>query len=123
MMILELLDARHEDLFLKLIQDFAVADKATFWRVFGDQTWDVKAFQKFARECEKQRMDWRPKAGKISLTHYVLCDGGEICGYGRMRFPLDEKSQREGGNLEFYVPPAKRKQGYGALTLNRMLFE
>lgn len=122
-MTLELLEGHHQDAFLKLIQDFAAADKATFLKIFGDQTWDAKAFQKFARECEKQRMDWRPKAGKTSLTHYVLCEAFEICGYGLMRFPLDEDSEKEGGNLEFYVPPSKRRKGYGALTLNRMLFE
>jgi predicted acetyltransferase len=122
-MTLEMLEGRHQDSFLKLIQDFAVGDRATFAKIFGDQTWDANAFQKFAKECEKQRMDWRPKAGKVSLTHYVLCEGAEVCGYGRLRFPLDAKSEKDGGNLEFYVPPSKRKQGYGTFTLNRMLFE
>jgi predicted acetyltransferase len=122
-MIFEFLESQHEAEFIKAIQDFAKSDKGTFLKLFGDQAWDGKAFQKFVKECERQRMDWRPKAGKVSLSHYVLLDGGEVCGYGVMRFPLDEESEREGGNLEFYVPPSKRRQGYGALTLNRLLFE
>lgn len=124
---LEALGQEHQDQFLNLIRDFAERDKPFFVKLFGDKTWDQKAFQKFLKDCDKQRMDWKPKAGAASLSHYVLLDAlpgnGVICGYGRMRFPLDDKTEQDGGNLEFYVPPAKRGHGYGAFTLNRMLFE
>ncbi len=120
---IEQLAVPHQDQFLLLIRDFAENDKGHFLKLFGDKSWDSKAFQKFVKDCDKQRMDWRPKAGGVSMTHYVLRDHGVICGYGRMRFPLDEVTELHGGNLEFYVPPAKRGHGYGALTLNQMLFE
>jgi len=122
-MTIEQLGLEHQDQFLLLIRDFAEKDKATFMKLFGDKSWDSKAYQKFVKDCDKSRMDWRPKAKQVSLTHYVLRDNGVICGYGRLRFPLDEKSEKEGGNLEFYVPPSKRKHGYGTFTLNKMLFE
>ncbi len=122
-MVIEQLAGPHQDQFLLLIRDFAENDKKNFLRLFGDKSWDSKSFLKFVKDCDKSRMDWRPGADKVSLTHYVLRDHGVICGYGRMRFPLNEETEKHGGNLEFYVPPAKRGHGYGALTLNRMLFE
>ncbi len=120
-MLLEELELKHQSSFLELIQDFAKGDRASFLSLFGDQAWDEKAFQEFARDCEKERMDWRPKAGKTSVTHYVLSVHGQACGYGILRFPID--TDGDVGNLEFYVPPAKRRNGFGTHTLNQLLFE
>lgn len=118
---LEELGAQHLNSFLDLVHDFAEGDKELFLEIFGDKTWDAKAFQKFVKDCEKERMDWRPKAGKTSVSHYVLTLGGQVRGYGRLRFPIDPAGSL--GNLEFYVSPSHRKQGFGTHTLNKLLFE
>jgi predicted acetyltransferase len=119
---LEALSAHHEAPFLTMIQDFAKGDRATLLTLFNEPDWTAASFKRFAGQCEKDRLDWRPGPGKTSLSHYLLIEHGAACGYGRMRFPLSEDDDRL-GNLEFFVPPSKRGQGYGALTLNRLLFE
>lgn len=113
---LEELAPEHEDAFLRMVRGYP--DHALYGR-----GWTALTFRAFLKECEKQRQDWRPKGGDPSITRYVLLDDGEICGNGEMRFPLDEDIEASGGNLVFDVPPSKRRQGYGPVVLNRMLFE
>lgn len=131
---LEELCAKHEAAFIRLASDFHRNDKAHFVQLFEhpggppienpDHDW----FQFFLRRCEHERLDWRPRPGMVSHTHYLLIfsgDNGEetAVGYGVMRFPLNDRVESTGGNLVFAVPPAFRRQGWGTLTLNRMLFE
>lgn len=117
------LGPEHEKAFLAMIADYSAKDRPNMEALYGGD-WTQLTFRNFVKASEKAKMDWRPKAGKVSTTRYVLVDDkGEICGNGVMRFPLDAKVEASGGNLIFDVPPSKRKQGFGALTLNRMLFE
>jgi predicted acetyltransferase len=117
------LNASHEKAFLKMVADYQAHDPQVCERLYPG-TWSALTFRNFLKACEKARRDWRPKAGQVSETRYVLIDGaGEICGNGVMRFPLDEGIEALGGNLVFDVPPSKRREGFGALVLNRMLFE
>lgn len=121
-MTLERLTSDHQDAFLSMAEDFKASDPATYHRLFGGKDLSPKTFIAFAKACETERREWRPKADQISVTHYVLKIEGQICGYGRMRFPLEDGDPPT-GNLEFFVPPRCRGQGFGTLTLNRMLFE
>lgn len=119
---LEPLGLQHERPFLRLIEDFALHDRPVYDELFAmAKSWDSKRFGKFVADCERERMDWRPKAGKVSVSHFVLMDGEEACGYGRLRFPVEIEG--ETGNLEFYVPPSQRRKSFGIHTLNRLLFE
>ena len=120
---LEELESRHRVSFLVMLSDYAAEDPSTLKALYpGD--WHELQFLKFIKECERERMDWRPKAGEISVTRYVLTSSdGAICGNGLLRFPLTEELESSGGNLVFDVPPSKRREGFGALVLNRMLFE
>ena len=69
-------------------------------------------------------MDWRPKAGQISTSRYVLVDDrNELLAIGLMRFPLNQMTETDGGNLSCYVPPALRNRGFGSYCLALLLFE
>ncbi len=117
------LGPEHEKAFLAMIADYAEKDPENLDTLYG-RDWSQLTFRNFVKASEKAKMDWRPKAGKTSVTRYVLVDSeGAICGNGVMRFPLNEKVEATGGNLIFDVPPSRRKEGFGALVLNRMLFE
>jgi predicted acetyltransferase len=123
---IEELGSEHEAAFLAMIKDFAGGDPESHQAFFArKQAWDGPAFQKFLKECQRQRQDWRPKAKTVSLTHYVMVAAGQpaILGYGRMRFPLDSVSEMDGGNLEVAIPPSRRKAGNGSLCLSLLLFE
>lgn len=88
------------------------------------EDWTSSQFQKFVKECAKQRMDWRPKAGKVSVTHYVLRNlTGAIVACAWLRFPLDSVGEKDGGNLQVEVPLAFRGQGNGSYALSLLLFE
>jgi predicted acetyltransferase len=118
---LEEISAAHRDAFLEMAESYEPADRE---QLFGAKAWDAKKFDAFVKKCEKERQDWRPKGGKVSITRFVLVgDDGRIYGNGVMRFPLNPAVEKSGGNLIFDVPPPLRRQGYGALTLNRMLFQ
>ncbi len=120
---LEILGLTHEAAFLVSMDDYAANDAETT-RANYPGKWTPAEFRKFVQVCEKGRHEWRPKANQISETRYVLIDDrGSICANGVMRFPLSEKIEASGGNLIFDVPPARRRQGFSALVLNRMLFE
>lgn len=121
----EELDSTHEENFLAMLADFAQNDTAHYASFYQrSKPWDPAAFRSFLKDCQKARLDWRPGPGKTSESRYVLLnDQGELCGNGLMRFPLDESTEYEGGNLLFDVPPSKRGHGYGALVLNGLLFE
>ena len=112
--------------FLEAVKDFAENDHPTFNRWFRrDVPWDAGEFRRYVAECENARQDWRPRAGQTSQSHYVLIEreARRVCGHAVLRFPLDHKIEREGGNMAFHVPPSVRGQGFGTLTLNRLLFE
>lgn len=123
---LEEIGEEHEAAFLTMLKDFAENDPDGFAYFFGNSghDWSSARFKKFVRECERDRMDWRPKAGKVSVSRYILRDEkGGIVACARMRFPLDEISEVDGGNLEVAVPPSCRRQGNGAFALSLLLFE
>lgn len=122
---LEEIAVEHAEAFLTALEDYKKHDPRQVKELFPElKDPSLKGFAAFVRECERQKLEWRPKANKISITRYVLLDDhGALCGNGRMRFPLTDELALSGGNLLFDVPPSKRRQGYGALTLNRMLFE
>lgn len=119
------IEASHEAAFLEMVSDYEKNDPATYEALFKPyEPWSPLRFRAFLKECQRQRMDWRPGPDKISITRYVLVDGrGKICGNGIMSFPMSEQMEYEGGNLRFDVPPSQRGNGYGALVLNGMLFE
>lgn len=85
---------------------------------------DPGQFRKFVKDSAKQRLDWRPGANKTSITRYLMLDqSGQICALGVMRFPLDEKSDFECGNLRCEVPLDLRGRGHGSMCLALLLFE
>ena len=120
---LEEISIEHEQSFLAMIDDYRKHDPQTLATYYpGD--WNQLTFRKFVKECEKSRMDWRPKPGKVAVTHYVLRDPqGVISAGARMRFPLDDNTEYDGGNLEVDVPPSLRKQNNGSFALSLLLFE
>lgn len=85
----------------------------------------VAVFKKsFLKVVENERMDWRPKAGKTSLSRYLMLDEkNRICALALMRFPLDEKTEDTQGNLWVSVPESLRDHGYGSYALALLLFE
>ncbi len=115
----------HESAFFKMIEDYRKNDASTFERIYARKgEWSEKEFAKFLKECEASRMDWRPKAGKTSVTRYVMIGAkDEICASGVLSFPLDETTEIDGGNLSVDVPPSLRRQGYGSYCLALLLFE
>ena len=117
----EELNASHAAVFLDFVADLKAHDPGTFKRWF-DREWSDFTFAQYARECERDRMDWRPKAGQISRTAHLLIDDGVVNGFGLLRFPLTPAIERDGGNLVFIVPPSRRGRGWGVQTLNRLLF-
>lgn len=105
------------------MRDFRSSEKDLADQLFGESPWGEKEFLSFLRKAEVERYDWRPKAKQISVSRYVLKLDGQIRGYGILRFPIPEDAHPPLGNLEFYVPPSSRGQGFATLTLNRLLFE
>lgn len=122
---LEEIETEHSTAFLTMMEDFQTGDPKTFERYFRRPVeWTVFEFKKYVSECENERTDWRPKGGAISRTHYVVRENpNSIIGYGLMQFPLDEKSENDGGNLFVAIPPKFRGQGNGGFCLSLMLFE
>ena len=118
---LEELAPEHEALFVAMTSETDPASAVFFAQ---EKAWTPAVFQKFVKETQKLRLDWRPGPNKVSTTCYVMrANGGPICASGLMRFPLDEKAEIDGGNLVCYVPPSLRKRGYGSYCLSLMLFE
>src|SRR5581483_5579270 len=96
------LGPQHQDAFLKMMAEFESADPVTYRAVFSrKRAWSSDEFAAFLDDCTKQRLDWRPKAGKVSITRYVLPDpeSGTLLAFGLMRFPLDHRTEKNGGNL------------------------
>lgn len=124
-MAFERIGLQHESAFLTMVRDYEKSDPESLIHFFGGiKKWDASRFKKFVGESEKATLDWRPAAKAVSVTRYVLLDEKEgILGNGLMRFPLDEKTEIEGGNLEFSIPPAFRGRDCEAYTLNGLLFE
>jgi len=122
---LEELALEHESSFLNMVADFMEQDPSWFAKLFKRKAaWSELEFRRYVKECEKQRLDWKPGPNKTSVTHYVLPDHNrDLIGYAILRFPLDEVTESDGGNLFVAVPPKFRKQGNGPFTLSLMLFE
>ncbi len=118
---LEELSEDHLESLPVFVREFSEGDRETSAALFGALEWDPKTARSFVLKCKKEKMDWRPKAGKTSVTHYVLIEGSEIRAYGRLLFPVEADGEQ--GNLEFFVPPARRGRGYGTFTLNQLLFQ
>jgi predicted acetyltransferase len=109
--------------FLAMLEDYEKNDPATY-TAFYDRKWSPKEFAKFVKECAKEKQDWRPAAKKTSVTRYVMPGKfGEILANGVLRFPLDEKTEIDGGNLHIDVSPKLRRHGYGSYCLALLLFE
>jgi predicted acetyltransferase len=122
---LEEIQAEHAKAFLTMMEDFRIGDAKTFEQVFQRKNgWNELEFKKYVKECENERMDWRPKAKKISRSHYVIREDPETTiAYGIMQFPLTEETELDGGNLWVAVPPKFRGQGNGSFCLSLLLFE
>jgi predicted acetyltransferase len=120
---IEEISEKNAPAFLAMIEDYKENDPTTFSE-FYDRPWSAKEFAKFAKECAKQKQDWRPAAKKTSVTRYVMPGKfGEILANAVMRFPLDETLEIDGGNIHVDVSPKLRRHGYGSYCLALMLFE
>ena len=121
---LEEISEEHEGAFLAMLEDYKKNDPETYARHYKRAKWNEAEFKKFVKECEKDRLDWRPKAGKVSVTRYVLVDEqGRICASGVLRFPLTKETEKFGGNVEYDVPPSRRKEGNGWKFLALVAYE
>lgn len=122
---IEELAPEHEQAFLAAMGEFERADITTFQERYARKSgWSSAEFKKFAKEADKDRLDWRPSGSKTSVTRYVmLAPDGRVLALGLMRFPLDSTTELDGGNLVCDVPPSLRRQGNGSYCLALMLFE
>jgi predicted acetyltransferase len=121
----EQLSPEHESAFLAMINDYSTNDPAVLKTLFPKKPPTTPTeFQKFVANAENEKLEWRPKANKVSITRYVLLeDDGSVSATALMRFPLDEKTEIDGGQFEVHVPPSRRRQQNGVYCLNRLLFE
>ena len=108
-----------------MIEDYRKNDAEGFSALYERKnSWSPSEFKKFAKEAEKNRLDWRPGPKRVSVTSYLLlADPTPILATGLLRFPLDAVAEMDGGNLEVHVPPAHRGKGLGSYCLSLMLFE
>jgi predicted acetyltransferase len=122
---LEELGEGHESAFLEALADYQKNDPLGLTLFYARKAaWSQTEFKKYIKELSKLRLDWRPGPNKVSLTRYALqTPEGRIIASGLMRFPLDEVTENDGGNLVCDVPPSLRKRGYGSYCLALMLFE
>lgn len=117
----EELNEDHRAAFLDFVADMHRGDPDAFAAWFGAAPRDDLAFKRFAREASAERLDWRPKARQTSRTRYLLFDdAGAAVGLGVLQFPLGPAAE---DNFQFVVAPSHRGRGFGALTLNKLLFE
>lgn len=113
---LEELSETHEKAFLQIAGQCRLFDIG--------HPWSQVAFRKLVKDAEKERMDWRPKAGKVSVSRYVMVDRDKnILALGLMRFPLTAETEKSGGNLQVEVPENSRNRGFGSYCLALLLFE
>jgi predicted acetyltransferase len=120
------LGPQHENAFLRMIADFEKNDPATYQSAFArKKPWSSAEYKEFLKECARHRLDWRPGPSKVSLTRYVVSGEGTAAAlaFGLLRFPLDHRTEKNGGNLFCAVPPGLRGHGYGSYCLSRLLFE
>lgn len=122
---LDELDEAHAPAFLAMLESYEKEDPATYKNLYSRKTaWSEKEFSKFVKEASKAKLDWRPGANKTSVTRYVMRGKfGEILANGLLRFPLDEVTEMDGGNLQVDVPPTVRHRGNGSYCLALLLFE
>ena len=111
--------------FVDTMVELAKDDPYTAQRFFPQKIgWTKKQFEKFLKESRSEKQDWRPKAGKKSVTRYVMTNPqGALLAYGQMQFPLDDSAEKDLGNLVCVVVPRLRHQGFGSYCLALMLFE
>lgn len=122
---LEEISLNHMIPFISMIGDYKEHDPEALPSLFPNQRhWDAAEFRKFVLQAEKDRLDWKPGPQRVSYTRYVLLDDdGSIAGHALLRFPLDDRTEIDGGNVRFACPPSKRGGMNEVHTLNRMLFE
>ncbi len=122
---LEEISLAHMIPFISMIGDYKEYDPAALPSLFPNQRlWDAAEFRKFVQQAEKDRLDWKPGPNRVSYTRYILLDDdGSIAGHALLRFPLDARTETDGGNVRFASPPSKRGGMNETHTLNRMLFE
>ncbi len=115
LMRIEELALQHEAAFLAMIEDYRKNDAKGLEILYPKKGgWTPAEFQKLVKESQRQRIDWRPPAKKVSVTRYILPDNGALLASGLMRFPLDEDTEIEGGNLFVDVPPLGAARAMGA---------
>lgn len=127
------IELKHEGPFLAMIEDYRKSDPDSLQFLFSADSknsesknldWTQVRFRQFLKEAESAKLDWRPKAGKVSITRYLwLGEDGSIQANALLRFPLDGKSEIDGGNLFVSVPPSRRGKGFGSYCLALLLFE
>lgn len=121
---LEAISLEHMNAFIQMMHDYASQDPQALALEFPSlRAWDAGVFREYVNRCERERLDWKPGPGKTSLSRYVLLDHQAIIGHALLRFPLDESSSVEGGNVSFSSPPSFRGGLNEVYTLNKMLFE
>lgn len=120
---LEIPTLEHDQAFKNFLEDFKTHDQNAFLRYLKDDI-AIDDFRKFVEQCEDDRHDWRPKAGQVATSRYVLrIEPNKIATYSVMRFPLDDSSELDGGNIQVFVAPEMRGKNYGSYALSLMLFE
>lgn len=122
--VLEELDDSHATAFIEMLEEFRSQDPASYESVYARKEWNVFEFRKFVKECDKARFDWRPPKDKVSVSHFVMRGAGKaILAHAILRFPLDEATERNGGNIVVDVPPSMRRKGHGSYCMALTLFE
>jgi predicted acetyltransferase len=122
---LDELNEEHESAFLAMLADYKSGDANSLALYYPKKIpGNSLEFKKYVKELSKLRLDWRPGPNKISITRYIMqTPDGRILANGLLRFPLDEATENDGGNIVCDVPPSLRKRGYGSYCLALMLFE
>lgn len=121
---IEELSETHQSAFLEMISDYKGHEPFWLTELRSTSGWTAKSFLNLLKSSALQRFDWRPPAGKTSLSRYVMLDSdGRIVANALLRFPLDEASELRGGNILVDVPPSLRRKGHGSYCMALTLFE
>ena len=108
-----------------MVEDYREKDPSIFAAYYERSvSWNSAEFKKFLKAAEKDRLDWRPGPNRTSLSHYVLVQDGPILAKGRLRFPLDKKTEIDGRKHRSRRASILAWTGESeAILLSLMLFE